>query len=62
MKTIDKARKLITLMAIAVGLDDEEEYQEAMELAERWKMYLRWDEIPDRYRQEWVRLIEDYRG
>lgn len=60
MKTIDQARELISMLAIAVGLRDSEEYQEAIQLHEHWKMEEKWDDLPDKYHNEWKSLIDDW--
>lgn len=60
MNTLDKARQLISTLAIAVGLRDSEEYQEAIQLHEQWEMNQKWDELPDKYHNEWKSLIDDW--
>ena len=56
MTKLDKAREIISVLAIAVGLRDYEEYQEAIKLHEKYHMEYHWGDLPSKYHNEYKKL------
>ncbi|HSH24788.1 MAG TPA: hypothetical protein VLA13_04545 [Massilibacterium sp.] len=61
-ETLEVAREVISMLAIAVGFSDKEEYLSAIALAEDYELYKKWDEIPEKYYNEYISLIKDWNG
>lgn len=58
MTNLDKAREIISMLAIAVGLRDYDEYKEALKLSEKYRMERCWDDLPSKYHDEYKKLID----
>lgn len=61
-ETLKVAREVISMLAIAVGFGDREEYQEAITLAEKYDLQNKWDDVPTKYKTEFYSLLDDWNG